>query len=775
MIIARNWLEEWIDLSGISSDKICAKLNAIGLEVDSFTSVRMPENIVIGRVVSCKDHENSDHLHVCEVDIGSEILQIVCGAKNVALNQIVPLALIGAKMPNGMEIKHAKLRGVESFGMICSASELGLPKLNDGIMVLDESIGELNLGRKLSEIPAFNDDIIEIELTPNRGDCLSLRGIARDLGAAFELGIKKINYNEKENLIGIGRILSVKTDEKIGAKFIYKAIELKQNFSLNLLQKIRANLTQIVASNDLETILAYATHASGVLFRAYDFEKLPSENGKVALEIRPVKQREYGVFCGENLLSLAGISQSDFAKPNAQSKKILIEANYTEPAILSVAIGENKELKSGDHTFISTRGSEPDLSVGNEYLFAIFSKEKEIEIYGDLQQILPVDEPKIIKIDVDEICAMSGAQVDKNQIVKILKNLQFDIAPDHEFLSVKVPKFRHDIENSHDICEEIVRIIGIDNIPSTPLKFSEKNRFNDAYLNYKNRREIRQKAVGAGFFECVHYVFDDSEKCAKLGFKECNVKILNPINGELDTLRPSLINHLINSASQNFKNSRRAVKLFEIGAIFDENGAQNLSLGFIQSGLIFEPSLLHSPRPAQVNFMHFASLIADTIGEFKAQIPDIKFEFLSEFEQANIVIDGENVGFIGRLDLNIENEFDLPKTYICEIDFKKLKFNKKVAQNYSKFQLVSRDLSIIIPRKMPYERVCNVINELKIPDLKAHFITDVYSDESLKDKQSVTIKFNFQNMQKTLEETEISGFIEQILGALNAKLGVGLR
>ena len=530
-----------------------------------------------------------------------------------------------------------------------------------------------------------------------------------------------------------------------------------------------------MASNDLETILAYATHASGVLFRAYDFEKLPSENGKVALEIRPVKQREYGVFCGENLLSLAGISQSDFAKPNAQSKKILIEANYTEPAILSVAIGENKELKSGDHTFISMRGSEPDLSVGNEYLFAIFSKEKEIEIYGDLQQILPVDEPKIIKIDVDEICAMSGAQVDKNQIVKILKNLQFDIAPDHEFLSVKVPKFRHDIENSHDICEEIVRIISIDNIPSTPLKFSEKNRFNDAYLNYKNRREIRQKAVGAGFFECVHYVFDDSEKCAKLGFKECNVKILNPINGELDTLRPSLINHLINSASQNFKNSRRAVKLFEIGAIFDENGAQNLSLGFIQSGLIAEPSLLHSPRPAHVNFMHFASLIADTIGEFKAQIPEVKFEFLSEFEQANIVIDGENIGFIGRLDLSIENEFDLPKTYICEINFKKLKFNKKVAQNYSKFQLVSRDLSIIIPRKMPYERVCNVIDELKIPDLKAHFITDVYSDESLKDKQSVTIKFNFQNMQKTLEETEISGFIEQILGALNAKLGVGLR
>ena len=173
--------------------------------------------------------------------------------------------------------------------------------------------------------------------------------------------------------------------------------------------------------------------------------------------------------------------------------------------------------------------------------------------------------------------------------------------------------------------------------------------------------------------------------------------------------------------------------------------------------------------------MHFASLIADTIGEFKAQIPDIKFEFLSEFEQANIVIDGENIGFIGRLDLSIENEFDLPKTYICEIDFKKLKFNKKVAQNYSKFQLVSRDLSIIIPRKMPYERVYNVIDELKIPDLKAHFITDVYSDESLKDKQSVTIKFNFQNMQKTLEETEISGFIEQILGALNAKLGVGLR
>ena len=166
MIVTRNWLQEWIDISQISSEKLVKILNEIGLEVDSYSEIRLPQKVVIGYVKSKRAHENSDKLNICEVDVGSEILQIVCGAKNVETGQYVAVSLIGATLPNGLKIKPAKLRGVDSFGMICSATELGLPKLNDGIMVLDNSLGDIVIGRELCKYPLLNDDIIEIGLTP---------------------------------------------------------------------------------------------------------------------------------------------------------------------------------------------------------------------------------------------------------------------------------------------------------------------------------------------------------------------------------------------------------------------------------------------------------------------------------------------------------------------------------------------------------------------------------------------------------------------------------
>ena len=178
MIITRTWLQEWIDIKDISSEKICETLNSVGLEVDSYKKFSIPKKVVLGYVKSRIPHENSDHLSVCEVDIGNEILQIVCGAKNVAANQYVAVALVGCELPNGLVIKPAKLRGVESNGMICSATELGLPKTNDGILIFDDSVGELKIGKEICEFDCLNDEIIEIELTPNRGDCLSVRAVS---------------------------------------------------------------------------------------------------------------------------------------------------------------------------------------------------------------------------------------------------------------------------------------------------------------------------------------------------------------------------------------------------------------------------------------------------------------------------------------------------------------------------------------------------------------------------------------------------------------------
>ena len=228
MIITKAWLNEWIDLKDKTSEEICDTLNAIGLEVDSLTKIRVPKDIVVGQVLTCKKHPNADKLNVCEVDLGSEVKQIVCGAPNVKENQFVVVSKVGAVLPNGLKIKEAKLRGVESSGMICSSEEIGLPKMGDGIMVLDESIGDLVLGKEFSEYELVNDDVIEIELTANRGDCLSIHGVARDLSVPYDLDIKIFESEDEENQLGIGRVLNVNATEKVDASLLYRVYDRKR-------------------------------------------------------------------------------------------------------------------------------------------------------------------------------------------------------------------------------------------------------------------------------------------------------------------------------------------------------------------------------------------------------------------------------------------------------------------------------------------------------------------------------------------------------------------
>ncbi|PSM51935.1 phenylalanyl-tRNA synthetase, beta subunit [Campylobacter blaseri] len=774
MIITRSWLQEWIDISKISSDKLKETLNRIGLEVDSYKEIRIPKKVVVGYVKSKKKHENSDKLSICEVDVKDEVLQIVCGAKNVEAGQYVAVSLVGAVLPSGLKIKTTKLRGVESNGMICSSTELGLIKINEGIMILDDSIGKLELGKELSQYPILNDDIIEIDLTPNRGDCLSVYGIARDLSAALDLSLKNVVYNEEDGL-GIGRLLGIHSNEKIQSSFQYRAFNVKNSIKLNMLVLIRIHLAEINKENNIESMLAYTTYSTGVLLRAYDAIKLCPACDKITLSIKEEKNENCGVYYDDKCLSIAGISQNDFGKISDDSKVIILEANYTDPKIISVAVNEDKKHKGDNHVYRSARGSEPNLSLGGDYLFNIFSKMDNVDLYNGSQQILPHRDRKIINLDTKEINSIIGQKVDRNEIVKILKKLKFDVAIEQESINIKVPYFRHDIENIHDVTEEIVRIIGIDNIPSKPLSYSETNRLNQSFIEYKNKKEVRYKAIGEGFFETLHYIFDNDKELEELGFKNCKVKIINPINNDLNAFRPTLINNLIKSCERNIKNSRKSVNLFEIGTVFDISSKEKTNIAFLSSGLIGESSLLNGAKPKAIDFLRFASKVQSTIGEFKCEIPKENIEFLNNFEQANIIQNGKNVGYIGRLNLAIEAKYDLPKTYVCEIDFSKLEFNPIIAKPYAKFPTISRDLSLIAPSSMRYEEIRKCLDSIKINNLKSYNIIDIYTDEKMHDQNSLTIKFVFQSMEKTLEDDDINTQIDKILSQLNEKLNIGIR
>lgn len=777
MIVLKEWLNEFIDLSAISTDEIVKRLNSIGLEVDGVKNLRMPKGVVVGYVKSTSKHPDADKLNVCEVDIGCEILQIVCGASNVAAGQYVPVATIGAVMPSGLEIKRAKLRGVESCGMICSASELGLPKLNEGILPLDESIGELVLGRELSEYAALNDDAIEIGLTPNRGDCQSIYGVARDLSAALEIALKqKPALKDGENLLGIGRVVSIQAEEGSKASFACKAFELQERLSESLLFRLRLELVGAKKSSCIERLCEYFSLETGVVLNAFSYEKLKDEQNRVSFKIKNGSFDESLIYCDKHLVLSPGISQPEYGKASDDDKSVIIGASYVRPEILLNAINKDKSIKKGDELMLASKGSEPELGLGLEALFAYILGQKGASIYAGTQQVGEPNESVVVSFSLNEIDALIGQKVDKNEIIHILKKLGFELSftQDRNSLSAKVPAFRHDITNVQDICEEIVRIIGIDNIKPKPLIFAETNRLNQTYHSYKNALSLRQRAASVGFFESVHFVFDSAEDLQELGFKLCGVKVANPISNELGELRTTLINHLLRSCEFNIKNNKKSVKLFELGAIFDKDGNQSESLAFAASGLGLEPGVSSGAKGRALNFFDFAQMIAGVIGEFSLQNSS-ELKFLSPYEQAKIYQNGVCVGYMGRVNAKIEQARDLEASYVCEIDFTKLKFEKKLAKAYSKFPNSSRDLSLLVPVDMRYEKIKELITSLKISELKEFYVVDIYKDKSLNDKQSLSIKFIFQAADKTLEDSEVNQKIELILQSLKQELEIELR
>ncbi len=778
MIFTRKWLSEWIDLKDISSEEICTTLNSIGLEVDSLTKIEIPKNVVVAKVLSCKKHPDANKLNVCEVDLGDEVKQIVCGAPNVQAGQFVAVSKVGAVLPNGMKIKEATLRGVNSSGMICSSEEIGLPKMGSGIMVLDDSIGELVLGRELSEYDVFNDEIIEVELTANRGDCQSVYGIARDLSVPLDLDLRKFESEDEEDQLGIGRVLNVNATEKVDASLLYRVCE-QGKISSPFIIDLRLAIADLYRETPLDRVLEYATYVSGVLLRAYSHECFSDKNEKATIKIKKHSNKLDAVFDKKNeISSFIGIYQFEESKATLNDERVILEANYTHPEIISQN-SANKNIESDRHLYLSSRGSEPNLDFGMNYLEEILKKSSEVKFYAGSQQVIQNFEEIRIPISLCELKELIGEEIPKNKIVQILKRLGFYVTFKNEqsVINVQVPQFRHDIKNAQDVCEEIVRIVGIDNIASKPLYFSEKNRFNSAYNSFMKRKMYRQRAVGVGFFETLHFVFDNKTRLEKYGLQTVYKKrdLANPITNELNTLRTSLLPNLIESVNRNIKFGKKSIRLYEIGTVFDKTRDEELCFGLVFSGFKEYPKVSNHGKPEVIDFFTFADKISQVIGSFNLVKGKPKNLLVSPYEYALIIQDGKEVGYIGRVHKQIEKDLDLYRTYVCEVDMKKLPFDRKIAKSYSKFQESSRDLSLMIPKKLSFSTIKEFI-EIKAPsELVKFYPIDIYEDENFGDKISLTIKFHFQSSEKTLEDEDVNKFLDSTLKSLNEKFGITMR
>lgn len=778
MIVTRNWLGEFVNLDGISDEVLSATLNGIGLEVGQMQRVTAPNKIVVGQVISCQKHPDATKLNVCQVDVGTHTRQIVCGAANVAQDQYVAVAMIGAQLPNGITIKHAKLRGVESEGMICSASELGLSDINDGIMVLDDSIGELLVGKELVEYSVFDDTVFDIELTPNRGDCLSVYGVGRDLSVALERDLNRFEFkpNKEKIKLGISRSSTLEVHGSIHADLAYALMSV-DDITTPILVALRLAIIEKLTGNSISDLITYARHATGVILRSYDAQAFEVQEGKYTISLSEDSSGLARVEGNGKLCSIVGVNQEDCAISKDARPLFFVEASYVNPHALVERFAATKFKKDALY-FNTSRGSNPDLLFGLELILHLFSKYSNCGCHEGYLHHYASRSKDVVKVSIKEINKIIGYDIEKSKIATILQRLGFELGyVDDDILAVTIPLFRSDIKNIQDITEEIVRMVGIDIVTSKPLRFVEQYHENRELVLYRAKRAMKQRAVGNGFFEAISYVFTEKKLLQEYDFETLDDKLelLNPIVGELNTLRTTLSVNLLLAARRNASYGKKAIGLFEMGAVFDTKRVQKEHIGFLWSGQVSSEGVSSQGKPSFISLDLFLKKLEGSIGRFYIAPCSYTHKFIHPYHSADIVIDGKSCGYITKLHPTAREAFGLEDTYIAEIDSEAIFPRHIEASPISNFQGVYKDLSVVIDSTIPYHEISEVLRGLDVDILKSIYPVDIYTDSTLKEKHSLTLRCFMQSMDKTLEDNDIEGAMAVILETLKEKFGVYLR
>ncbi|WQU06776.1 phenylalanine--tRNA ligase subunit beta [Helicobacter pylori] len=744
--------------------KLCEDLSRLGLEVESCVSCIAPKNVVVGKVLEKAPHKNAEKLSVCQVDVGKEVLQIVCGAKNVAPNQFVPVALKGAII-GSTTIAKTELRGVESHGMICSSSELGFPKINDGILELDESVGELVLGKELNEYAPFNTHVLEISLTPNRGDCLSVLGIAREISAFYHTPLKPI---KALNLTPKSDLITLITGENIESHLAYYLI---CNHSLKTPLNVKLSLAHnnALSENDLNNFIEFSAHFSGVIMNAYSLNKTPMD-----LIVKNDENNLESVYINHQKRSTIAIKhqvQKDL------SEHLLLEASYIDPISLSLKLHALKDKtlqKDNALIYRSARGSNPNLSDGLNFLSAHLKA-----TILESKQTKHSLKDCALKFQLEDITEILGLVIEAEKIQGILKNLGFKVSAKEpnskpQILEVIVPNFRHDIKTIQDIAEEILRFVGIDNLISKPLDCVSSKNSNPHYDTHRFFENLKHKALACGFKEVIHYVFYSKEKQQKLGFEvlEDSIELQNPITTELNTLRTSLVCGLLDASLRNKNLGFKSIALYEKGSVYNSKREEIQKLGFLISGLQKKESYPDAKGKAW-DFYSFAECVSRIIGDFSLEKLTAQTPINHPYQSAKIIQNHEVIGVIAKIHPKVIQELDLFESYYAEIDASKLKRPAMLLKPFSIYPSSVRDLTLIIDENTAFSKIKKALKDAQIPNLSEILPLDIFkeSDNTI----ALSVRCVIHSLEKTLNDEEVNSVVQKVLEILEKEFNARLK
>ncbi|MDS7931475.1 phenylalanine--tRNA ligase subunit beta [Acinetobacter sp. V102_4] len=791
MKISENWLRTWVN-PAIDSDTLSDQLTMLGLEVDELAPVAKPfTGVVIGEVLTVEQHPDADRLRVTTINIGSgEPLQIVCGAPNVRVGMKAPVATIGAVLPGDFKIKKGKLRGVESQGMLCGASEIDLEDKVDGLLELP---ADAPVGVNIREYLKLDDNVIDISITPNRGDCFSIRGIAREISVINKLQMNEPVINTVAATIADEKKVVISTE---GAPRYLGRVVKNVNVKAATPEWMQQALSRsgIRTHSILVDVTNYVLMELGQPMHAFDLSKIEG-----TVHVRQATQQEklqllndqevelqediMVIADDQKALAIAGIMGGLASSVTDDTTDIFLESAFFAP--LAIA---GRARRFGLHTDSSQRYER-----GVDFELPLIAMNRASQLIQELAggefgpitvaektDLLPKREA--IELKQAQVDQLLGYQVAGEFIADALTRLgcKVTVKAEGEW-SVVPPSHRYDMAIYQDLIEEVARIDGYDNIqislPSMDVKFAKyQDRFELA--------ELRQTIVTLGYQEAISFSFADAKLEKQLNPEVKPLMLANPISSDLAAMRSTLLSSLIPCVQYNLNRQQSRVRFFEFGLRFDYQNAKSIedlqqtpTLALVAVGSQAPESWHAKPQP--MDFFDFKGEVEEILAAGRVGVEYVRSEraWLHPGQSADILVDGKSIGYLGRLHPSLENELDLSTTWVAELD------QTAVLQSYvsnftelSRFPSVRRDIALLISDNINVRDIQQLIEQTGGELLDSTWLFDVYTGQGVEDgKRSLAFALLWQHPSRTLEDAEIKSGMDNIIQVLENTYQATLR
>lgn len=793
MKFSEAWLRQWVN-PALNSDDLLFQMTMAGLEVDGTEPVAQSfSGVVVGEILSAEQHPDADKLRVCQVSTGTDSVQVVCGAPNARVGLKTAFAQVGALLPGNFEIKKAKLRGVESFGMLCSAQELGLGEDAEGIMELAFDVGADLAAIAGADLP-LNDLTVDVDLTPNRGDCLSLKGLAREVGVLNNL---EVAYPQIAPVTATtDRAFPVTLEAKAQCpRYLGRVVE-----GVDLTKPSPSWLTERLRRCGLRSIdpvvdvTNYVLIELGQPMHAFDLDRLDAgitvrmaqDNDRLTLldgQDVTLDAQTLVIADAQGPVAVAGVMGGKNSGVQAESTNIFLECAFFAPIAIA-----GTARRYGLHTDASHRYER-----GVDFHLQRDAMERATQILLDIVGGQPgplvetVDQASVptqaqVRLREWKLNELLGITIDVAQVDEALQRLDFAVADRQQtdqgvVWQVISPTHRFDIAIEADLIEEICRIYGYNNVPVTQPQV--RLPLAQVALQHHSERQLRERIAGLGFQEVITYSFVDPKTEEALGQGLTPKALANPMSSEQSVMRTSLLPGLIDAAKRNSARQQDSGRLFEVGLVFkpQQTLEQDLTLGGVIWGKRMPEAWYNDS--AGVDFFDVKGVVEELAQWAGLQLTYAAFEdtAMHPGQSAAVLLENERIGRVGRLHPRVENELDVEQLYIFELDAQAiLRRPKRGHGKVSRFPAVRRDIAVIVHQDISAQVVLDVLAQGMGALCTNITLFDVYQGDGIdSEEKSLAIGLTLQSQENTLGEEEINTMAQNAIGLLEQHCGARLR